>query len=82
MVSNTTDDLPDPETPVKIVIWRFGMRSVTSLRLFSRAPRISMYSVMGPPWVGLGGPPFCLGIRTRGVRYGTQRSRRAGMVAR
>jgi hypothetical protein len=48
MVSNTTEDFPEPETPVKIVICRFGMRSVMSLRLFSRAPRISMYSVMDP----------------------------------
>src|SRR5215203_1878744 len=47
MVSKTMDDFPDPETPVKIVICRFGMRRVTSRRLFSRAPLISMYSVMG-----------------------------------
>ena len=45
MVSNTIDDLPEPDTPVKIVILRLGMRSETSLRLFSRAPRISMNSV-------------------------------------
>jgi hypothetical protein len=45
MVSNTIDDFPEPETPVKIVIRRFGIRSEMSLRLFSRAPRISMYSV-------------------------------------
>ena len=46
IVSNTTDDLPEPDTPVKIVISRFGMRSEMSLRLFSRAPRSWMYSVM------------------------------------
>src|SRR5271157_2131348 len=44
IVSNTIDDLPEPETPVKMVILRLGMRSETFLRLFSRAPRISMYS--------------------------------------
>src|SRR5580693_3448909 len=44
MVSNTIDDFPDPETPVKIVILRLGMRSETFFKLFSRAPRISMYS--------------------------------------
>ena len=55
MVSNTTDDLPDPDTPVKIVISRFGMRSDTSLRLFSRAPRISMNSVTGGISVGWAG---------------------------
>ncbi|HXM46136.1 MAG TPA: hypothetical protein VN924_33195 [Bryobacteraceae bacterium] len=43
-VSKTIDDLPEPETPVKIVILRLGMRSETFFRLFSRAPRISMYS--------------------------------------
>src|SRR5688572_9005152 len=44
MVSNTMDDLPDPETPVKIVILRFGMRREIFFKLFSRAPRISIYS--------------------------------------
>src|SRR5438105_167186 len=44
MVSKTMEDLPEPETPVKMVSWRLGMRSETSFRLFSRAPRISMYS--------------------------------------
>src|SRR5215208_6879360 len=43
-VSNTIDDLPEPDTPVKMVMLRLGMRNDTSLRLFSRAPRISMYS--------------------------------------
>src|SRR5918995_5541214 len=45
MVSNTTELFPEPETPVKIVIRRLGIDRVTSRRLFSRAPRISMYSV-------------------------------------
>src|SRR5215831_10523692 len=44
MVSKTMDDLPDPDTPVKIVILRFGMRNDTFFRLFSRAPRIVTYS--------------------------------------
>jgi hypothetical protein len=34
MVSKTIDDLPEPETPVKIVILRLGMRSETFFRLF------------------------------------------------
>src|SRR5438876_10314335 len=38
------DDLPDPDTPVKIVILRFGMRNDTFFRLFSRALRIVIYS--------------------------------------
>src|SRR5579872_4367417 len=44
MVSKTMDDLPDPDTPVKIVILRFGMHNDTFFRLFSRAPRMVMYS--------------------------------------
>src|SRR6185503_17170052 len=44
MVSNTIDDLPEPETRVKMVIFRFGIRNETFFRLFSRAPRISIYS--------------------------------------
>src|SRR3569623_2147548 len=42
MASNTSDDLPDPDTPVNTVIFRFGISSETFLRLFSRAPRISI----------------------------------------
>src|SRR5579859_5751195 len=38
------DDLPDPDTPVKMVILRFGICSDTFFRLFSRAPRMVMYS--------------------------------------
>ena len=48
IVSNTIEDFPEPETPVKMVILRFGMRRETSLRLFSRAPRISMHSLTFP----------------------------------
>src|SRR6185503_6122492 len=44
IVSNTIDDLPEPDTPVKMVILRLGIRRETFLRLFSRAPRISIYS--------------------------------------
>src|SRR2546421_6323918 len=44
MVSKTMDDLPDPDTPVKRVILRFGMRNDIFFRLFSRAPRIVIYS--------------------------------------
>ena len=42
IVPKTSDDLPDPETPVKTVIAGFGMSTETSRRLFSRAPRTSM----------------------------------------
>lgn len=42
IVPKTSEDFPDPETPVKTVIFRLGMSRETFLRLFSRAPRISM----------------------------------------
>src|ERR1700691_6282895 len=42
MVSNTSDDFPEPETPVKTVILRRGMSREMFCRLFSRAPRTWM----------------------------------------
>src|SRR5260221_371703 len=44
IVSNTIEDFPEPDTPVNMIMLRLGSRSETSLRLFSRAPRISIYS--------------------------------------
>ena len=44
IVPNTRLDLPDPETPVKTVRRRFGISTLTSLRLFSRAPCTRMRS--------------------------------------
>ncbi len=38
MVSKTSELLPDPDTPVNTVSWRFGISTLTSLRLFARAP--------------------------------------------
>src|SRR5215217_4350071 len=38
MVANTSELLPEPETPVNTVSRRFGISTCTSLRLFSRAP--------------------------------------------
>ncbi len=38
MVSNTSELLPEPETPVNTVSRRLGISTLTSLRLFSRAP--------------------------------------------
>src|SRR5258708_6247634 len=53
MVSKTSDDLPEPDTPVKIIIFRLGIFKVTSLRLFSRAPRISIYSCIITPYTDI-----------------------------
>ena len=41
-VPNTSELLPEPETPVNTVNRRFGMSRLTFLRLFSRAPRTSI----------------------------------------
>src|SRR3977135_186374 len=38
IVPNTSELLPDPETPVNTVSRRFGISMLTSLRLFTRAP--------------------------------------------
>src|SRR4051794_9615331 len=45
MVLNTKELFPDPETPVNTVSLRFGISTLTSLRLFSLAPctRISSW---------------------------------------
>ncbi len=44
IVSNTSELLPDPDTPVKTVSRRFGSSTLMFLRLFSRAPRTRMRS--------------------------------------
>ena len=38
MVLNTSELLPDPEMPVNAVSRRFGISTLTSLRLLTRAP--------------------------------------------
>src|SRR5947208_12079434 len=38
MVPNTSELLPEPETPVNTVSRRFGSSMLMSLRLFTRAP--------------------------------------------
>src|SRR2546427_320609 len=45
MVSNASDDLPDPESPVKTMIRSRGSSSETFFRLCSRAPRITSLSL-------------------------------------
>src|ERR671911_1390064 len=44
IVSNTSELLPEPETPVNTVSRRFGISTLTSLRLFTRAPCTRMKS--------------------------------------
>src|SRR3954470_3750569 len=42
MVSNASDDLPDPDRPVMTTSESRGSSTVTSLRLCSRAPETTM----------------------------------------
>src|SRR5439155_10772408 len=44
IVSKTRELLPEPETPVNTVNRRFGISMLTSLRLFTRAPRTRIRS--------------------------------------
>src|ERR1700682_546132 len=48
MVSKASDDLPEPESPVKTTSLSRGIESVTFFRLCSRAPRIVMWSIGNP----------------------------------
>src|SRR5580693_789441 len=49
IVSNTRELLPEPDTPVKTVSRRFGISTLTSLRLCSRAPCTLMDSWLSAP---------------------------------
>src|SRR5690606_3087520 len=44
IVAKTSELLPEPDTPVNTVSRRFGISTLTSLRLFSRAPWTRMRS--------------------------------------
>jgi len=46
MVSNASDDLPDPETPVMTTNLLRGTTTSMFLRLCSRAPRMMMDSMV------------------------------------
>src|SRR5262245_32411912 len=50
MVPNTSDDLPDPETPVNTVSRRLGISTLTSFRLFTRAPWTRIKSWLSAGW--------------------------------
>src|SRR4029453_2604051 len=44
MVSNASDDLPEPDSPVITTSWSRGISRSTFLRLCSRAPRVAIRS--------------------------------------
>ena len=48
IVLNTSELLPEPETPVNTVSRRFGISTLTSLRLFTRAPCTRIRSWRSP----------------------------------
>src|SRR4051794_11152763 len=50
MVPNTSELLPEPETPVNTVSRRFGISTLTSLRLFTRAPCTRIASWLSAAW--------------------------------
>src|SRR5918997_409406 len=50
IVPNTSELLPEPETPVNTVSRRFGSSTLTSLRLFTRAPCTRMRSWRSAAW--------------------------------
>src|ERR1035441_9621137 len=58
MVSNASDDLPDPDTPVITVNFSWGIESEMFLRLWTRAPWIRIKSSTGVSIIRLrGGAP-------------------------
>src|SRR4029453_4135403 len=50
IVPNTSELLPDPETPVNTVSRRFGISRLRSLRLFTRAPCTRIRSWLSASW--------------------------------
>src|ERR1700694_4027438 len=59
MVPNTSELLPEPETPVKTVRRRLGMSTEMSLRLFTRAPWTRMRSWVSAGWRASAGSWGC-----------------------
>src|SRR5207253_1195183 len=68
MVSKASEDLPDPERPVKTTSLSRGMERVTFLRLCSRAPRMVIWSV----GIRTFGYPLFSRDRKRSARGGDQ----------
>src|SRR5919204_2971976 len=48
MVSNASEDLPEPLRPVSTVSWSRGISTSTFFRLFSLAPLMPMVSLISP----------------------------------
>src|SRR3954447_13313949 len=68
MVSKASDDLPEPDSPVKTMSWSRGSSRSTLRRLCSRAPRITIVLLDGTatgPMIP-GRPEDRTDVRTRG----------------
>src|SRR5664279_5265386 len=57
MVSKASEDLPEPDRPVKTTSWSRGMATSMFLRLCSRAPRMVMARASRGGWLGRSGMP-------------------------
>src|SRR3954453_4064536 len=83
MVPNTSELLPEPDTPVNTVSRRFGISTSTSLRLFSRAPCTRINSWLSAAWLssvrsaaGCGSALVAMLIVSPSVRRGPRGPRR------
>jgi hypothetical protein len=80
MVPNTSELLPDPETPVNTVNRRFGISTLTSLRLFWRAPCTRITSWLSAT-LAMGDGAFVFVALLTVSLYGEAASTRPGCVA-
>src|ERR1700754_4006631 len=63
IVPKTSELLPEPETPVKAVSRRFGISTLTSLRLLTRAPCTRIRSWLSAACGAGGGPSVLVALR-------------------
>src|SRR3954470_1555213 len=68
IVPNTSELLPDPDTPVNTVSRRLGISTLTSLRLFTRAPCTRMRSWLSASGAA-GGAAALLAAAFLGIRW-------------
>ena len=80
IVPNTSELLPEPETPVNTVSRRFTISTLTSLRLFTRAPCTRIRSWLSAAWsagVSVLVAVLILSPRPRAIAGGVRRSGRS-----
>src|SRR3569623_1972554 len=67
IVENTSELFPDPETPVKTVSRRLGSSTLTSRRLFSRAPCTRIRSCESAGWLVAAAVDFLVSALVIGI---------------